>query len=366
MLAIYRMITEVLKVDSVQFKTKKTNIESGAPIILPFVSANQPKIAKKINDYIYIDNLKALAPANAKDGITRKITEADDDPIAGVTSMQYKILLNNGKVLSLQFDNEFCGAYCEENTTNYSFDATTGRHLTLQDIFTDIGIETLKQKVYKDRTAMMKQEIKKLLVKAEKLKRKKQTVNEEDDPELSIGLYETCLETSAEMRKDEIKSGDHHELAYFSVDAKGMTFTHERCSNHAGRALDSIDEFKNSYNFQSLKPYLTTYAKYLLLNDTAKFELPNDITGQVYYGNIGQAPITLLIKLPEGYDRMLGATYFYDKYRQPIELSGTGSTWTEINSTNKPQPTIKASWQGNMLAGQWQGSGKTLPFKIAP
>jgi hypothetical protein len=132
------------------------------------------------------------------------------------------------------------------------------------------------------------------------------------------------------------------------------------------RALDSIDEFRNHYTFQSLKPYLTTYAKHLLLNDKAKFEQPNNITGQVYYGSIGQAPITFLIYSPEGYDRMLRAVYFYDKYRQPIELSGTGSTWTEVNSSDKPQPTIKAAWQGDVSTGQWQGSGKALPFKIAP
>ena len=99
---------EVLKVESIEFKAKKTNIDFGEPIILPFVSASQAKIAKKINDYIYIDNLKTLAPAKAKDGISRKITEADDDPIAGITSRHYKVLLNNGIVFSLQFNSESC------------------------------------------------------------------------------------------------------------------------------------------------------------------------------------------------------------------------------------------------------------------
>ena len=358
---------EVLKVENIQFKAKKTNIDFGEPIILPFVSASQPKTAKKINDYIYIDNLKTLAPANTKVGISRKITEADDDPIAGITSMQYKILLNDGKVFSLQFDSELCGAYCEENTTSYNFDASTGRHLTLQDIFTVNGIESLKKKVFTARVATMQQEIKRLQKEAAKPKKKNLKKDEfEVDPDETIFLYETCITENAAAYKDEVSSGDTHELAYFSIDAKGFTFTHERCSNHAGRGLDTIDEFHNHYTFQSLKPNLTPYAKHILLNDTAKFEKPSDITGQVYYGSIGQAPITLLINNPEGYDKMLRAVYFYDKYRQPIELSGTGNNWTEINSTVKPQPSIKTTWQDDVSNGQWLGNGKTLPFKIAP
>ena len=357
---------EVLKVESIVFKAKKTNIDFGEPITLPFFSASQPKIAKKFNDYIYIDNLKILAPVKAKDGISRKINEADDDPIAGVTSMQYKVLLNNSKVLSLQFNSGFCGAYCEESATDYSFDATTGRHLTVQDIFTVYGIEMLKKKVYAARVATMQQEIKRLQKQATKPQKNNQQKDEfEVDANDAILLYKTCLIETAEMHKDEMKSGDTHELDYFSIDAKGLTFTYSRCSNQAMRALDSIDKFHNHYTFQSLKPYLTTYAKHLLFNKSAKFEQPTDITGQVFYGSIGLAPITFLIKPAEGYDRMLRATYFYNKYRRPIELYGTGSEWTEIDSKLKNQPKIITKWQAGIAMGEWRGN-KVLPLKIAP
>ena len=367
LLSVIELHAEPLKIESVEFKAKKANLDFGEPIILPFVSSKQPKIAKKINDYLYINILSTPAPVNAKDGIVRKITEADDDPIVGVTSMRYKLLLNDGKVFSVQFNSELCGAYCEDNASSYGFDASTGRHLTLQDIFTANGIDALKKKVYAARVMTMKQEIKRLKKEIAKPNKKKQQKDEfEADPQHVIFLYETCLTETATSHDDEIKSGDHHELDYFTIEAKGIAFSHERCSNHAERALDSIDQFNNHYNFQQLKPYFTAYAKHLLLRDTAKFEQPSDIMGQVFYGNIGQSKITFLIKQAEGYDRMLRAMYFYDKYRQPIELTGTGNTWTEINSASKPQPTIKATLQADTLSGQWLGGGKTLPFKIAP
>ena len=358
---------EPLKVASVQFSEKSSSVHYVDKVQLPFVSYHQPNVAKKINDYLYIDIARTIAPAKVSDGIKRYLGKDDNDPMAGVSSLNYKVLLNNGKLFTVQTEGESCGAYCEEFDNSYSFDVTTGRHITLQDLFTEDGLQSLRNKVYAARVATMQQAMKRLQKEAAKPKKKNQQKDEfEADLDETILLYETCITENAATHKDEVSSGDTHELAYFSIDAKGLTFTHERCSNHAMRALDLIDEFHNHYTFQSLTKNLTAYAKHLLLNDTAKFDKPNNITGQVYYGSIGQAPITLLINNPVGYDTMLRAVYFYDKYRQPIELSGTGNNWTETNSTVKPQPSIKTIWQDDVSVGQWLGSGKTLPFKIAP
>lgn len=369
-LFIQPLHAKTLKVESIQLSEKSSNLHYSDKVLLPFVSAKLPKIAKKINDYLYIDIAATIAPTKASDGIKRHFSKDDDDPLSGVSTLGYTILLNNGKLFTLQTNGEFCGAYCEEFDNSYSFDVGTGRHITLQDLFTDAGLQALIKKVYAARVLTMQQVVKQRhnqpVKKLVNPKGARDYVEFEPNAEDQILLYETCLAENSEAHKDEIASGDHHELDYFSIDAKGLTFTHARCSNHADRALDQIDQFRNNYTFQSLKPYLTPYAKYLLLGDATKFAQPNAITGQVYYGNIGQAPITFLIKQPEGYDRALRGVYFYNKYRQPIELSGTGNTWTETNSDDKPQPTIKATWQGDALIGQWQGGGRTLPFKMTP
>jgi uncharacterized small protein (DUF1192 family) len=361
---LYAASAAPLKIESIEFKQKKTNIDFGEPVILPFVSANQSKVAKKINDYLYIDIVGTPAPNKAKDGIARKLTEEDDDPIAGVTSMQYKALLNNGKLLSLKTDAEFCGAYCEEYSKSYSFDATTGRYILLQDIFTEAGLEALKEKVYAARVATMKKEIKRLKVEAAKSKSKSKKPDEYAvDYEDAIFLYESCLLTDAQSHQDEMQSGDHHELDFFTIQPKNIVFTHSRCSNHASRALDELDQFKNQYSIQSLKPYLTPYAKYLLLNE--RVAKPVGSMGQVLYGTLGKANITMKIHRHEGYDRMFRAVYFDDVKRRPIELSGDGDNWTESNSTSKKQPQIVANWKNDVLTGEWQGD-KILPFRVAP
>ena len=353
-----------LKIESIEFKDKKTNMDFGEPIILPFVSANQSKAAKKINDYLYIDIVGTPSPSKAKDGIVRHLTEGDNDPIAGVTAMQYKVLVNNGKLLSLKTEAEFCGAYCEEYSQSFSFDATTGRYILLQDIFTDKGLTILKEKVYAARVATMKKEIKRLQKEAAKPPSKNKKQDEyAADVESSIFLYESCLLTDAQSHQDEMQSGDHHELDFFTIQANHIVFTHSRCSNHASRALDEIDQFKNKYSIQSLKPYLTPYAKYLLLNERAA--KPVGSMGQVLYGTLGKANITMKIHRHEGFDRMFRAVYFDDVKHRPIELSGDGGNWTESNSVSKKQPEIVANWKNDVLAGEWQGD-KKLPFKVAP
>lgn len=353
-----------LKIESVEFKAKKANIDFGEPIILPFVSSKQPKAAKKINDYLYIDIAGTPAPSKAKDGIVRHLTKDDNDPIAGVTSMQYKVLVNNGKLLSLRTDAEFCGAYCEEYSQSYTFDATTGRYILLQDIFTDAGLVTLKEKVVAARVATMKKEIKRLqkqlaMPASKNIKQDEYAV----DIESSIALYESCLLTDAKSHNDEVQSGDHHELDFFTIQSTHIVFTHSRCSNHASRALDEIDQFKNKYSIQSLKPYLTPYAKYLLLNE--RVAKPVGSMGQVLYGALGKNNITMKIHRHEGYDTMFRAVYFDDIKRRPIELSGDGGNWTESNSTSKKPPEIVAGWKNDVLAGQWHGD-KVLPFSVAP
>ncbi|PPD55949.1 MAG: hypothetical protein CTY10_06590 [Methylotenera sp.] len=344
---------ETVKIETIQFTEKAKEWDFEPEISVPYVVANQHKVAKKINDYLYINLLGTLAPNKLSDGIHRKITDDDDDPIAGVTSMQSSVLLNNKKVLSLQLDSEFCGAYCEEYAQNYSFDLHTGRHLTLADLFTQEGLKHLHENFYQAHVLRIRQEIKRLEKKAP------DTTDKND----AIIMYQSCLVDNARWHKERVASRNFREIEHFSIDAKGIIFTHGRCSNHAMRALDSIDKFRKSYTFQSLKPFLTSYAKYLLLDGDAQFEQPSEITGQVYYGSIGKAPITFLID-HKSHDKVIRALYFYDQYRQPIALSGMLNEWIEKkNQLNEAK--IIVQWRSGVAVGEWRGN-KVLPFKIAP
>jgi len=68
-------------------------------------------------------------------------------------------------------------------------------------------------------------------------------------------------------------------------------------------------------------------------------------------------------------DGTVTGSYFYNKYRKLIRLSGTvnGNTieLTETESTDTPKPLIRATINGDKLDGQWIGK-QALDFSVAP
>ena len=127
-------------------------------------------------------------------------------------------------------------------------------------------------------------------------------------------LYDDCLERDY--------TGKISEYSNFSIDKDRFTIYSERCSNHAMRALDDIGSFSNSYSFKEIKPYLSLLGKYLL--DKHQKHLPNrEIVEGVYSGKIAHKyPIKLFIKYVSD-DGSLSAYYWYDKYKQIIDLDGS-------------------------------------------
>lgn len=255
---------ELLKVEAFHYARKSSPTAGNESLKLPFVTVNNTQVAKKINDTIFMDIFQSPAPANLKSKFTLpKIDNTEFDEASGIYSLDYRVLLNNGKVLVLATEGEYCGAYCEEGTQYYNFDAITGKQLNIEDIIKPTSLKNLQNKVYKARVTTMQKNIKVLQKQVAADEKKGKKYEEEDDPESKILLYETCITESAGLNKD---IGYNYELEQFSINDKGFTFTHDRCSNHAMRALDDIDVFHTAYDFKALTPYLTDYAKKLFFS----------------------------------------------------------------------------------------------------
>lgn len=361
---------EPLKVATVNYYFKNNAITEGdAEFKLPFILANQAKIAQKINDYLFIDLLQTPAPANAKSGVVRHPNKDAYDALAGTTSLEYKVNVSNDKLLTITVSTEYCGAYCEEGQTSYSFDALSGRHIVLEDIFKLDSMEPLKNRLYQARMTTLKQTIKGLQqeLAANRIKDKKSPeVSELED---KVTMYQTCLTEQAQLNKEPSYSD---ELGSFTLDAKGVTFAHGRCSNHASRALDEIDVFHNTLDYKALRPYFTDYAKVLLLNEKIAMDntKPATTLGQVLYGTVGTSKIIMKLNSSRDVDGPMHGLYFYNKTLQPIELTGDeaadGIYWTEANTKSKQKPQIFTKQQGDALVGEWRGNDKVLPFKVAP
>ena len=135
------------------------------------------------------------------------------------------------------------------------------------------------------------------------------------------------------------------------------------------RALDELGEYINPLSLKDLTPHLNAYGKYLLGVGPIS-PAPDSPFGQVIFGKVGTAPITMWLRMPYGADQDVGGWYFYDRFRTPISLFGPrkGGTW-ELNEEapeGKAAPVIRFTVNGSSIKGEWIGGGKRLPIEAGP
>lgn len=356
-----------VSVRSLLFQGKNERGDTPA-ISMPFVTMNDQKVAAKINDYLFIRQIGVLAPKQPG----KFFSAAGGDRIAGMASLEYTVSRNDGRVLTIAFAGEGCGAYCEDYNTFYSFDIKTGRMLGADDLFTVPGMRSLAQKLSKERQSQYRQQLISLRkeLKAAQKERKPKNQDAIDDLNNRIALNADCLGEGSDSAGTPAADLSLSTFRNYMSELAGQAFnlTAGRCSNHAMRALDDVGEVTLTLPYAELKPYLTGYGKALLLGEGSGVP-KSGVYGQLLHGQMG-GKIAITMLLHKESDNSVGGVYFYDKYRKPINVSGgeTGDTiaLTEDaaeGSTGKA--TMHLAISGDRLQGQW--SGKTeLHVELAP
>lgn len=253
----------------------------------------------------------------------------------------------------------------------------TGRLFSSSDIFTPQGRAAL----FKQNNAKRLIEYRKAIAVLNKegaANRKKQRIaipwpqprndGKQDDEEAriteTIQMYQYCLDSMGEPSYASYYTQDVFPV---KIEDASITFLFGRCSNHAMRALDDVGDQQITYSIANLAPHFTPYGKYLLMGGPQP-ALRTEPYEQFLLGRVGQAAITFQLARP-GPDGTLSGSYFYDKYRKPIRLSGKvdGDTieLTESESTDTPKPMIRATIKGDKLEGQWIGK-QSLNFAVSP
>lgn len=77
----------------------------------------------------------------------------------GTESQQFTVSRNDGRLLTIAFDSEGCGAYCENYSTYYSFDLQDGTVLTAANLFTPAGLQTLTVRLRQEQITRYTQQL---------------------------------------------------------------------------------------------------------------------------------------------------------------------------------------------------------------
>lgn len=330
---------------------------------MPYVVADDVRVAQRINNVIYLDVLGVPPPAKYQDGLKPKKSDGGLTPVSEVA---FAVTRNDATILALSVSYEGCGAYCENHTLHFNFETATGRNVSANSLFTAAGALAVNRQVDAVRLARLKAGIADVR-KSAQATAKSQAVSKDEasDFERAIAMYEDCVRSMTDPEMQQFRRID---LSLMLIGRTGISVVRERCSNHAMRALDDVGDVKTTISFSNLAPHLSAYGKYLLLGGDrpASTEGPLD---QVLFGKIGASPITFRLGARDSKGGISGL-YYYDRFRTPISLFGTlaGNTLLleEDAAEGKAKPVIRATISGDALSGQWIGGGKQLAFEAAP
>lgn len=202
------------------------------------IRAKKTKVAAKIDSLLQseiLSNEKVVTDPKKIFSNTVYIREPDSLAQSGHTAMDFEVLLNNARVLSIKFNLEALGAYPENYTRYFCFDARSGNTLTEKDLFTVEGLKYLQSYLRSERANRIKEYL-------------KEDIPDAEDSAFAREKYEECNSEAG--------------LGNFVIQERSILFYKEFCFPHAWRAFD-ID-LNVEIGFAAIGKFLTDRGKQLL------------------------------------------------------------------------------------------------------
>lgn len=344
-------------VDTVEISGKSVRgvVLGAGQVAMPFIRSNNAAVAAQINDALFIAELGMLAPKNPG-----KVVAAghEIEPVAQTFTVSGK----HGPILSVHFEIEGCGAYCETYHSVHHFDTSNGRRVNDDDIVTDGGKRALVRRMVAQRLSRFTDQSAMLATQLVGARQKEGAA----DIEERLAFFSECAERERERLADE--SDVAAAFGYYTQqhENKTLVLTSGRCSNHAMRALDDVGDVSMSFPYAELRPYLTGYGKALLLGEgRAK---ATSVYRQLLRGHLnGNIAITMQLANERG--NSINGVYIYDKVGKQIKLvgkrEGNELTLTErLGDEGHAGATMKLLVSDGQLTGQWIGK-KQLRMRLA-
>lgn len=343
-----QVFAQDLSYQTMQFKGKSTHGDIvKAELTMPFFTSTKEEVAANINDKIFIGQLEVLAPAKWKPFFN----EVEKVNIIGIENQIFSVSRLDPKITTVDFDTEYCGAYCESSNFFYNFETQSGHFITLADLLTRSGAQELLRRLKTEKIRLYREQLRQLKTELKSLSSKKGKPRHEDiaDVEDRIALNTQCLSG--------VSTENLHHLRFRLLE-KELLIISSRCSNHALRALDDVGEINMNMSYDSLRAHLSPYGKSLLLNEGESQS--TSVVGQVLRGKLGNNPITMVIQNDS--NDTVSALYFYDKYRKAIRLFGTEQNGilelSEKDEAGQEQAKFDLKILDKELVGHWQGKTK--------
>ena len=316
-----------------------------------FSSTDNPKVAKRINDYIFATFINQL-PGNTPQATVNQFAKSAMNPTA---NLNYTVEFRDEKILTMNMFVEGCGAYCESYNVPLSFDLANGAAITLNDLFSRSTMAELNTRIRKDIRGQID-----TFVDAHKSQTPEQIKEEKGEVFNYAEFYASCATYTDGL----------YYIDKFSLQKDHLAFLNGRCSNHASRALDELGDFTTKIPTAELQNRLTPYGQYLTgAKSTTQVSPAPGIDGKVMYGTLGKS-MRIVLKVDCKYGDFFEGAYFYQKFGAPIELTGKCDTADnqhyelKTSAAEQTQEKITLEFKDGVYQGVWESNGKTLPVRF--
>jgi hypothetical protein len=321
-------------------------------------STPDTKIGEKINLFLQLQYLQHV-PGVYKKSPFETITYNDQKLNGSFTFYGWTKEETPINILSISMSCEYSGAYLEGYESHHNFDARNGNTILLSDIIhpnQQVNLTQLINQKIKTKISSFLSETRKNLQITDSTKQRELF----DRYQEQINLYEDCLTYYSEYRLDDFNF-------YFTQNQ--LHVLRGRCSSHVNRAIDDLYEFDIPLDYSDLKENLSDYGKSLLYNTLINGAKSTSPIGKIFKGTIGKNAVTMVI--PQiNYDDSLTVTYWYDKYKIPIECRGTlknNHFYLMEQSTDDFSGLIgiiEADWNNGTIKGVWINSKNKKEYPL--
>lgn len=330
---------------------------------IPFVESKDRRVDERINAYLHLSILGIVPPADGHPSGA----SAPSDEVRNLSLLESRGVrsTNQGRVLSVSYVAKPSGSGFEF-TKDVDFDAKTGRLILIDDVLTAKGRKAVGERVTAERVWRIRHEVRRL----KEIISTRTTTAHGDTPEIAaakIDLYQACLRDELSNRHSQDQRAV---LGNMTIRDRALVFSRGPCSN---QSIDDLGDLENRMGISDVKDDLTEYGKTLFFGGTA---LPQfDPFAQVLTGYIGRdIRVTVWFGAPARWRLHWSSPwhgkYYYDKYRQPIDLllvkKGNVFEATETGADETTNSVLTLRTTGNKLSGQWQGKGKQYQMEVAP
>ncbi len=300
-----------------------------------FYNAGDNLTVEKINQLLQLAELELLKGYETNN-IFEKISVDPGTIYGGKVNIQFQILNNTDKCLSIKFHEMSLGATSASWDRYYNFNSGNGDQLQLQDLFTKTGFVQFKKLVLTKRTVAFKKELQKV------------NASWRDNLLPIIDRFETDDLSDFYIQKGTI-----------NIDGENLLTKHEKSEN-----LNML----STYNITEFQDYLNDYGKTIFaVNNADGRRFHSDSLPQLFEGTIGNLPILLILNYD--YDNGIRGVYVYRKYGKGIYLEGKFEkqklVLKEIADKTEENGYVEATFEGDKIFGTWSNKDRTKILKFA-